>query len=284
MSVAPQSVRIIEGDSPFAHLQRLLGRRDTVRYLVTSQLKAGQRDKVLGHLWNLLDPLLYMLVYFFVFGVLFGQGRGRSVDFMLYIISGVLTWRFFDASINQCVMCVRSNRGLIQEINFPKSVFPVAVCLARLYDFCWGLVVLLLVLLVTGHFPGINVLWLPFLVAILVAFAMGLGFLAAYVGAFFADTQNVMTVALRLWFYTSPIFYHVSGPNALEPLTKHPNIKAIYMSNPMACIMEGVRDVTLNSRPPDLEYTVYAASVALATLIVGFCVFTRGEGKFAKYV
>ncbi len=284
MSVAPQPQHVISGNGPLAHLQRLLGRRDTVRYLVTSQLKAGHRDKALGHLWNLLDPLLYMLVYFFVFGVLFGQsGRGRNADFMLYIISGVLIWRFFDATVSQCVTCVRGNRGLIQEINFPKSVFPVSVCLARLYDLAWGLIVMMAVLLVIGHWPDFHILWLPFLIAILFAFALGLGFIAAYLGAFFADTQNVMTVGLRLWFYGSPIFYYVSGEHALGPLQK-PHIRAIYMSNPMACLLESVRDVVLRAQPPNLEYTVYAASIAIAMLVTGFCVFSRGEGKFAKYV
>ena len=97
-------------------LAKLYARRETVWYLVGSNLKAGQRDKVLGHLWNLLDPALFMLVYFFVFGVLFGaMGGGRSGEFMLYILIGVLSWRFLASAVGEAANCIRGNRGLIHR-------------------------------------------------------------------------------------------------------------------------------------------------------------------------
>ena len=134
-------------------LAQLYARRETVWYLVGANLKAGQRDKVLGHLWNLLDPALFMLVYFFVFGVLLSAtSRGRSGEFMLYILIGVLSWRFLSGTVGQASDCVRGNRGLIHEISFPKAIFPLSIGLSRMYDFVWGLVVMAIVLLIAS--PG----------------------------------------------------------------------------------------------------------------------------------
>jgi ABC-type polysaccharide/polyol phosphate export permease len=269
------------------HARELFARRETIRYLTISGLQAGHRDKLLGNLWNLLDPLLFMLVYYFVFGFLFAMnGGGKSVTFMLYIFTGVLTFRFLDGTLNQAANCIRGNRGLIHEINFPKAVFPISVALARLYDFLWGLAVLVVFLLMAQLWPTTNYIWLPVLVLVLLCFLLGLAFLVAYLGAFFADTTNVVTVALRLLFYCSPIFYAVRprGQFHVAKAFSNPTAQTIYLLNPISAYLECLRDVLLWRTAPDPGMLTYVACVALVVLLAGFAVFVQGEGKFAKYV
>jgi len=259
---------------------QLLARWETIRFLVASNLKAGHRDKALGHLWNLLDPLLFVGVYFVVFGLLFGQtGRGRAV-FVVYLSIGVLAWRFFEGTIAQATLCIKANRGLIHEISFPKAVFPVAVCLSRLYDFLWGLAVLLPILFVAGIPLTPHALWVAPLIVLHVCFTTGLAFLAAYMGAFFADTANVVNVVMRLLMYFSPTFYYARGEHGLIP----ERYLAVYMANPIACFFEGYRDGLLWGRTPDLSMLLYLVGVSVAVLLAGFAVFARGEGRFAKYI
>lgn len=277
------------GSSVVERFRQLWARRETVRYLTSSNLKAGHRDKVLGHLWNLLDPLLYMLVYYFVFGVLLKlAGGGRSVDAMLYILIGVMTFRFISSTINQAANCIRGNRGLIHEINFPKAVFPVSGALAHLYDFVWGLIVILALLTLSGIWPTVQLLWLPLLIALMYLFTLGAGFIVAYLGAFFADTTNVVNVALRLLFYCSPIFYHVRPKPGIKPesvfLWNHDRIHNIYMLNPITCFFETFRDVMLWGDAPEPGMLLYTAAISIGFCLVGFVIFTRGEGKFAKYI
>ena len=265
--------------------RELWDRRETVRYLTSAALKAGHRNKVLGHLWNLLDPLMFMLVYFFVFGVLFNLAEGgRSIDFMLYILVGVLTYQFISATIAQAANCIRGNRGLIHEINFPKAVFPVSVTLARLYDFAWGLIVIIAILLIAGVWPTLHYLWLPLLVALTMLFAAGMALICAYLGAFFADTSNVVNVALRLLFYCSPIFYFVRDHGDYRAMFHNEKYRFIYMLNPFACFLECYRDALLWGTVPEVRLLVYAAWVSIATCVVGFAIFCHGEGRFAKYV
>lgn len=273
------------------HFQALWERRETVRYLTLSQLKAGHRDKVLGNLWNILDPLMFMLVYFFVFGVLFGlagSGGGRSVEFMLYILVGVLLFRFVDGTLTQASNCIRANRGLIHEIQFPKSVFPVAVTFARLYDLLWGLAVLIVILLLAGVMPSVQWLWLPVLLVFTIAFALGGALIIARLGAFFADTTNVVAVVMRLLFYCSPIFYFVRqrGEVPAEQVffSSHPEWLQVYLLNPLACMFELYRDALLWGVTPDLGMALYLAVVAVVVGVVGFAVFTQAEGRYAKYV
>ena len=266
-------------------LRALYARRETIRYLTTSNLKAGHRDKVLGHLWNVLDPLMFMLVYYFVFGVLFGlTSRGRSMEYMLYILVGVLAYRFIDGTISQATNCIRGNRGLIHEISFPKAIFPISVAFSRLYDFLWGLLVMTGFLLVSGTWPTIHYLWLPLLVVLTLLFTLGVGFVVAYLGAFFADTTNVVSVAMRLLFYCSPIFYFVRDKGGNKAMFDNETFLTLYMLNPIACFLECYRDALLWGSAPETKLLLYAAAFALFVCVAGFVIFGRGEGKFAKYV
>jgi ABC-type polysaccharide/polyol phosphate export permease len=263
-----------------ARLRQLYARRETILYLVGSNLKAGHRNKALGNLWNLLDPLLSLAVYFLVFGLLFQQARGQTASYLTYLFIGVLAFRFLDGTIHQAVICIRGNRGIISEINFPKAVFPLSVSLSRLYDFLWGLFVLAAAMLLAQRPITWQALWVLPLVFIELIFVTGLAYIVAYLGAFFADTANICTVALRLAFYASPVLYYVHGRHTRVP----PQYLSVYMLNPMACLLEGYHDALIRNVTPDPTYSLYLAGFALATLIVGYGVFSRGEGKFAKYV
>jgi len=263
------------------HLRRLIGRAETIRFLTSSNLKAGHRNKVLGNVWNLLDPLLLVCVYFLVFGLLLGQSnRARPGGFLAYLVIGVLGWRFHDTVISQAAGCLRSNRGLIHGANFPKAVFPISVCLARLYDFAWGLIVFGGVLLIIGTVLTVHLCWAPLLIALQTIFLMGCAFIVANLGAFYADTANIVKVTTRLWFYASPIFYHVSGERGLVP----EKYLWLYMLNPVACFLESYRCAFIWGRMPEPQVLLYMVAISFVTLLVGFVLFVRHEGEFAKYV
>lgn len=272
----------------FSRLHALFARRETIYYLTAGNLKAGHRDKALGHLWNLLDPALFMLVYYFIFGILFGQvgaGAARTGEYMLHLFVGLVVWRFLTGAVSQSANVIRSQRALIHAINFPKSVFPVSHCLATLYDFLWGLLVVGFVLVVFGDGLKLQVLWIIPGLAILVMFGLGMGFIVAYLGTFYADTSNVLNVVMRLWFYCSPILYYVRGPHSRFAGSSHQDlIEFLFMLNPAACILALFYDPLLSGAAPEPQYLIYATVISAAIFVSGFELFTRFEGKFIKYV
>lgn len=265
--------------------RRLYDRRETIRFFTTSELKAAHRDMVLGRLWGLLDPLFFMLVYTFIFGVLFRQmGGARPVDLMMYILIGVLLLRLIEGSSSFAALCIRANRGIIHEINFPKAVFPIAIVFSRLQDFLIGLGVLIVMLLVAHVWPTLHYLWLPYLILVTLIFTMGVAMFVAYCGAFFADTTNVLSVALRLLFFLSPTIYFVRDKGQFQSMVQHPTLQLLYMANPIAALMECFRDVLLWRTGPEPWLLAYASAASMIACVVGFMVFNAGEGKFAKYV
>ena len=101
-------------------LKALYRRRETVQFLVASNLKAGHRDKLLGHLWSLLDPLLFAGGYFVVFGFIFRMtSRGRGADFMIYLVVGVFAWKFMEGAVTPAEV------NAVQRVNGPMTTLTV---------------------------------------------------------------------------------------------------------------------------------------------------------------
>lgn len=290
MSTAPASlITVSSRPSLLARLNALYARHETIRFLVTSDLKSGHRDKVLGNFWSLLDPLAFAAVYYVVFGVLYGQARGHTGAYLVYLVTGVFAFQFTQGAVVQAAGCIRGRRGLIHEISFPKAIFPIATCFSRLYDFLWGQVALLILVLLSGTALSLHVLWLPVIIFLNLLFAIGLALIVAVLGAFFADTVNVVSIAMRLLMYFCPLFYYVhdvvgdNGKVIVHGLIP-PGAQFYYMLNPLACFFEAYRDCLLHARSPDPGLLLYTAVVAAVVLLVGFAVFTRSEGHFAKYI
>ena len=171
--------------------RRIRERRETLRFLISANLKAGHRDKILGNLWNLLDPLLFLGVYFLVFGIGLRQAQGDPYGFVVYLSIGLLSLRFMEGSLNQAAVCVRNSAGLAQSVYFPKAMLPMAVCFSKLYDFLWGLIILIGVMaLVLEYQFTAQMLWLPLIVVLQFLICLGLSFVVSYLGALFADTQK----------------------------------------------------------------------------------------------
>ena len=261
----------------------VFSRRETTGYLIRSNLKAGHRDKLLGNLWSLLEPLLFMGVYYLVFGLGFRQAGDNPIEFVIYLSIGFLTFRFTEGCAAQAATCVRANQGLVAQVPFPKAILPVALCVSRLYDFVWGLTALLIALPFLDHTPTLQAAWLLALLPLQLLFCMGLAYVVAWVGVFFLDTSNIVAIIMRLLFFLSPIFYFatdVGGRKGLVP----PDLLPWYRLNPLVGFMDGYRDALLWGRAPTPEALAQMAAVSLGCLLIGFILFARAEGQYAKYV
>ena len=276
--------------SVLADLKELVARRTVVSSFVGAELKSGHRDKALGNLWQLIDPLALMAVYYIVWSLVLGR---RPPDFMAYILSGIITFRMFQGSVIGSSSVLRNQVRLIKEVYFPKSSLPVAVTVARLYDFLWALVALGMVLVILlyrqSHASpdmvaqikhplafGWNVLWLPAAIAVLFIFSLGCAYIMAVAGALFRDTPNILQFVFRLWFYLSPMFYYE------ENVPKTGIFRLFYRINPFTHLFRMVRNSLIYDKSPTLDGALYAVGVSLAVLIFGFWLFSRCEGTVVK--
>jgi ABC-type polysaccharide/polyol phosphate export permease len=254
----PGAEPAVETLKKYAH--ELLRRRDLIVYLVTSGLKAQHRNTILGYFWWLLDPLLGLLIYYFVVAVIF---RGGGEGYGLYLILGLVAWRWLSATIAGASRAIVGQAGIIGQVYLPKVVFPITATLTGLVNFAFGLVVLALFFVAFGAVPGVAILWLPFVVLTQALFTMALASVLAYVCVFLRDTNTLVNHLMTLWFFATPVIWR-------EDLIPE-GLRWLVAVNPMAHLLAGYRDALIGNRTPELAPLI--ATCAVSTGVIGFMIY-----------
>lgn len=215
-----------------SRIREILARREVLLNLVRRELKVKYAASVLGAVWSLLNPIVYLLVFTFVSEVL-----GTSVpDYPVYLLSGLLAWNLFSNSVSAGARSVVDNATLVKKVTFPREILPLASIGVALVDFVLQMGVLVLFMLATGfgfHFPELTLLPLAFVT--LVAFATALTFGVAALNVRYRDVGHLLGVALLVWFWVTPIVY--AGALVQERLEGSPALWFAYLVNPLASIV-----------------------------------------------
>jgi ABC-type polysaccharide/polyol phosphate export permease len=163
-----------------AKIKEILKYRQLIATLVTRELKARYRGTILGFLWSFLNPLLLMVVYSIVFGIImparWPQFEGKTVYYSIFLFTGILPWAWFSSSMLESANVLIIYGNLIKKIKFPLEALPIMVVVTNMIHFILGLPILILFYLVFGKPLTLWVLLLPFVVLIQFIFTMGFVF------------------------------------------------------------------------------------------------------------
>jgi ABC-type polysaccharide/polyol phosphate export permease len=255
-------------------------RRRLILYLVRADLKKRGADTVLGNVWWILDPLLTMLVYVVLIGIIFKTDYDA---YPLFVFCAILPWKWFSSSVADAVTCITTRERIIKQVNFPKVVLPMAAATGGVASFVFGLIPLfaMLLLLYRDHLT-VWVLALPVVALVQFVFTLGVALLAAAITVFYRDVGNVANHVLRIWFYLSPALY---GIEKIDELARsQPLIGTLYNLNPFATLFVAYRDLIYNGQPPNWEALGLVLLGSAGLLIVAVIVFRRLEPAFAKVI
>lgn len=258
-----------------AYLRQLVARRDFVWTYARSRLQAGNSRDRLGSLWLVLNPLLNGGLYYLVFGVLLDTRAGIE-NFTGYLLVGVFLFQFFARTLNEGSRVVVTSRRLIQALDFPAAVLPLAVVLRQLLAAVPAFVVMLAICALTS--APITWRWLLVLpvIALLTTFALGLTLLTARVVAAVHDVTNLVPFVLRGWLYLSGVFF---SPDRFERL---PAVEGVLEHNPMHRYLMLARDCLLYREVPSASDWLVATAWALGALLVGCWCFWRAEETYGR--
>ena len=257
--------------------------------LVVRNIKARYKDSILGILWSLLNPLALMLVFTVVFSVLSGGNAPRQ--YPVFVLVGIIPWRFFSASLMQGSVAITQNGALIKKVYFPRELLPISSLLSELVNFLIGFIVLVVFLFVFGLGLTEHALWLPLILLTQLVFTLGLAFILSTLTTFYRDVLMVLDVVLQAWFFLSPVFYSFEtlfGESAsLFGVTFNPT-QVMRWVNPMASIIDAYRTVlwgTVGSLGPtnmDPVFLLRSLVQAFIILFVGYYFFVRNEHLFGE--
>jgi lipopolysaccharide transport system permease protein len=250
--------------------------RRLVWRLARAELRRENARLVLGSLWWVADPLLQMLVYTILVGVILG----RTVeDYPLFVLSALIAWKGISSTMSTACTAVTGNERIVRQLAFPRIVLP----LARVVSQSWRLVVALvvLVMLVALVWPerlSPAIAWLPTLLAVQVVFLLPFAIVLSAATVFVRDLANLVRHLLRLGLYLSPVLYGLD--QAVERLPS--SIADVYRLNPLAVLLDGYRAVAYEGRPPDAVSLLLPLGVGLVLLAPALSWFRSMQPRFGK--
>ena len=254
---------------------RLYRYRDLLMTLVIRELTVRYKRSVIGFLWTMLQPLLTMVVLYFVFSSIF---RFEVRNYPVYVLAGVLFWNFFSQSIISSMNSLRGNAGLLKKLPVPHAVFPVATVIAGVVNLLLAMVPLVIILYFTSHPHRLppSLLFLPVAILIVAVFTLGAGLLLSPLAVFFYDVVEVVGVVMMLAMYATPIFY----PLKIVP----EQYRWVVRYNPVRSILEVFRDPIFFHKVPPITHLSVAILVALLALALGYWSFRRSADRIPFYV
>jgi lipopolysaccharide transport system permease protein/teichoic acid transport system permease protein len=260
-----------------------LSRRRLIAYLVRADLKKTGADTVLGNVWWIVDPLLQMLVYYLLVGVILG--RDRYPDFPLFIFAAILPWKWFDATVKAGLQTVIASERLIKQIYFPKLVLPLAASLSGVVNFLFGLIPLVaLMALLYPHRLTAWIVLVPLIAIVQLVFATAVAIAVSALNVFYRDIGNVARHLMRFWFYLSPTLY---GLDLVKDIGKRDAalgqiVDVWYAVNPFTYLLGAYRSVIYEGTAPHWTGLGIVGLVSLVLLALAILLFKRLEPNFAK--
>jgi lipopolysaccharide transport system permease protein len=269
----------------FHSLKELYKFRVLIQNLVSRELKARYRGTVLGFLWSFFNPLLLMIIYTLVFGLILKGGRGvefgdSSTVYAVFLFTGLLPWTWFSSSTLESANVLMIHGNLIKKILFPAEILPVVTVLSNLVHFSFGLPILLIFLVVFGKGLTLWALFLPVVMLVQMLFSLGLGMLISSLTVHFRDIKDILANLLTLWFFSTPIIY----PLTFDSLQKSSFLRTLLNLNPMTHIIEGYHTCLFYGAAPHWKKLGITFLVSLVLFAIGYAVFDRLRDSFPEEV
>jgi ABC-type polysaccharide/polyol phosphate export permease len=260
--------------APFHMYSNLKKNKSLLKNLVSRDFKVTYYGHALGYFWSLLEPLALTAIFFLVFVIL----RGEADTLLpLKIMIGILIFTTFSKTLSSCTSCLVTNSSLIQQVYFPREIFPTAISGFRLVNLCLSTLIIFPYMLYEGLPLTKHMILLPMSMIFSIMMAQGLGMMTAAIQVRVRDTKQVIDLILRAAFFLSGVFF---GAEHIPP--EHLDT---FLLNPIAVFLEMARAAVLGDMSL-LTWGQIMRSISLAVIafIIGSMIFVKSERKAVKFL
>jgi lipopolysaccharide transport system permease protein len=247
--------------------------RDLLFFLVERDLKVRFQQTFIGVLWIALQPIINMLIFYLVLGILVKVPTG-DIPYPIFFLSGFVVWQLFNQIVNSSAASLTSNIGVINKSYFPRLVLPLSSTIGSLIDFFVSFVILLVLMVFNSYSITPRFFLLPILLILTMLFSSGVGLLFGALTVIFRDMKNLLGFIMMIWMYLTPIMY----PASLVPA----EYQILLSINPLSSLTDSYRWVFLNTGtlPPVTNFLVSFVSMAVLWFL-GAVLFRSMENKIA---
>lgn len=256
-----------------------------VRRLSLYEMKSSNNSNYLGMAWEFLNPLIQIMIYWFVFGYGIRQrepielSNGIEVAFLQWMLPGIIVWFFFFHSTIQGSKSIYSRLKMLSKMNFPMSVIPNIVIFSQFYIHLALMMFVFIVLQFSGFIINIYYIQLIYFVIAAFAFIYALALITSTLSTIIRDVQMFLQATLRLLLYLSAILW---------PLTTLPEgVMTIMKLNPVYYLVEGYRSSFLGTGwffIEQWELTLLFWTVTISLFILGSVLHIRFRRHFIDFI
>lgn len=248
------------------------------KYAVRSakaELKSEVADSYLNWLWWIIEPLCFMLIYTFVFGVIF---KNKTPYFASFIFIGLTTWEFFNRMVSGSVKLITNNRDLVSKVYLPKYI----LLLSKSFTYLFKMGISLIIAFILMTYQGVSFTWhiiliIP-IIAVLYILSFGIGLILMNFGVTLNDLGNLTNIGLKMLFYLSGVFYNIR--EKLDGTLSY----ILLRGNPAAFLMDELRKVLLEHRLPSFEGLAFWLIIGIILCGIGIHIIHKNENSYAKVI
>lgn len=221
-----------------------------------------------------LHPLTQVLMYALVLSAVMSAkmpGIDSRFSYAIYLTAGILAWSLFTEVVSRCLTIFIDNGHLMKKMVFPKICLPLIVTGSALVNNALFLLSIIGIFALLGHFPGVEVLWLPVLFVITIALGLGIGLVLGVFNVFIRDVGQIVPIMLQFAFWFTPIVYMAT----IIP----EKYRGLLVLNPMYHVVAGYQNVLVFGHPPELAGLLAVGVCSLAMLGFAMFLFRRASAE-----
>ncbi len=256
-------------------IKNLYVNRELLLQLTLKQVKSRYKQSVLGVSWALIRPFGMMIVFTIIFSK-FMKVPSDGIPYPIFSYCALLPWMFFSTSLTAGISSMTNNVSLIQQIYFPREIFPISAVMASFVDFGIASVIFVGLMIFYKAQITLCVFWLIPILSLQIVFTVAICLLGAALNVFYRDIGQALIFITQLWMYACPIIYPVS----IVP----EKYRMLYALNPMVGIIDSYRNVIIQGLAPNWEYLLISFIITILTFFCSYKIFKRLEMRFADVI
>jgi len=241
---------------------------ELITSIALKNIKLRYKNSMLGFLWGLLNPLLFLLI----FSIVFSSAFPNMENYPLYALTGIIFWTYFNSTTNQVTNSIIESAGVLKSINIPTIVFPASSLYSSIINMFLTFIPFSVLMVYFGYRPGIELLLIIPIIISFSVFIFGISLFLCAFNVFFRDVSMLWTGLMPALFYSTPIAYPIEIIPAKFAL--------IIKLNPLYHYIKMARDVLYDNSVPDLQTVLITTALSVVTIVIGTIAFKKLEPGF----
>lgn len=256
--------------------------RKLIARLSVNDFKTKFAGSYLGIIWAFVQPVITILVYWFVFEkgmkpAAIRDAAGTEVPYVLWLIAGMVPWFFFSDALSGGTRALLDYSYLVKKVVFKIDILPIVKIVSAIFVHLFFLAFAVLLYTLYGYYPDVYTLQVLYYSICLFVLVMGISYLTSAVVVFFRDLNQVINIVLQVGVWVTPIMWNI------DTMDISPVLKNLLKLNPLYYIVQGYRDAFIGKVAffERWELTIYFWVVTIVFVVLGTHVFKKLRMHFA---